>query len=172
MVLGNAGLVIMVASLAASLNPKYDTIITKLSKSFLPFTISPQIAMLINSLIIILVVYAVYKLFTNPKFSNKMTSFLRKKITKRQLHKPVSFEELAVATGGYGVTRAEVRSDSPILDKTLVESDLRKNDITVLAIIRNEQTMPNPPANTKIQQNDELIAFGKLENIRKKICNV
>ena len=68
MVLGNAGLVIMVASLAASLNPKYDTIITKLSKSFLPFTISPQIAMLINSLIIILVVYAVYKLFTNPKF--------------------------------------------------------------------------------------------------------
>ena len=171
MVLGNAGLVIMIASLAASFDPK-EAIITRLSESFLPFTIPKEVAVLINSLIIILVVYGVYKLFTNPKFSNRLTTYLRHKITKRQIHKPVSFEELAVATGGYGVTRAEVRSESPILDKTLAESDLRKNDITVLAIIRDNQTMPNPPASTKIQKDDELIAFGKLENIRKKICNV
>lgn len=171
MVLGNAGLVIMIASLAASFNPE-EAIITRLSKSFLPFTISPRTAVLINSLIIILVVYGIYRLFTNPKFSNKLTTFLRGKITKRQHLKPVTFEELAVATGGYGVSRIEVHKDSPILNKTLAESDLRKNDITVLAIIRNDVTIPNPAANSIIQQDDELISFGKLENIRKKICSV
>jgi hypothetical protein len=171
MVLGNAGLVIMIASLAASFNPTIEAVITKLSKSFLPFTISPWAAIFINSLVIILMVYGIYRLFKNPKFSNKLTTFLKGKITKRQHLKPVTFEELAVATGGYGVSRIEIHSDSPIIDKALSESDLRKNDITILAIIRNEQTMPNPSANTKIRQNDELIAFGKLENIRKKICN-
>ncbi len=171
MVLGNAGLVIMIASLAASLNPE-ETIISRLSKSYLPFNIPKEVAVLINSLVIILVVYGVYKLFTNPKFSNKLTTFLRLKITKRQLLKSVSFEELAVATGGYGVSRIEVCPNSPILGKSLAESDLRKNDITVLAIIRNDITIPNPAANSIIQQGDELISFGKLENIRQRICNV
>ena len=172
MVLGNAGLVIMIASLAASFNPTIDAVITKLSKSFLPFTISPWTAVLINSLIIILLVYGLYKLFANPKFSNRLTTFLRIKITKRQLLKSVSFEELTVATGGYGVSRIDVCSNSPILNKTLAESDLRKNDITILAIIRNDVTIPNPAANSIIQQGDELISFGKLENIRKKICSI
>jgi len=171
MVLGNAGLVILIASLAASLNPE-ETIITRLSISYMPFPIPKEIAVLINSLVIILVVYGVYKLFANPKFSNKLTTFLRHRITKRQLLKPVSFEELAVATGGYGVSRTEVCPDSPILNKTLAESGLRKNDITVLAIIRNDVTIPNPTADSIIQQGDELISFGKLENIRKKICTI
>lgn len=171
MVLGNAGLVIMIASLATSLNPK-ETILSRLSKSYLPFNIPDGVAVLINSLVIILVVYGVYKLFTNPEFSNKLTTFLRLKITKRQLLKSVSFEELTVATGGYGVSRTEVCPDSPILGKSLAESELRKNDITVLAIIRNDITIPNPTADSIIQQGDELISFGKLENIRQKICNV
>ena len=50
MVLGNAGLVIMIGSLAASLNPQ-ETIITTLSKSFLPFDIPLPVAVFINLLI-------------------------------------------------------------------------------------------------------------------------
>ena len=53
-------------------------------------------------------------------------------------------------------------------DKTLAQSDLRKSDITVLAIVRNEETIPNPSAATKILAGDELISFGQLENIRKR----
>jgi len=32
------------------------------------------------------------------------------------------------------------------------------------------ETIPNPPANMKMLSGDELICFGKLDNIRGKIC--
>jgi K+/H+ antiporter YhaU regulatory subunit KhtT len=50
-----------------------------------------------------------------------------------------------------------------------VESGLRRYDITVLAIVREGLTMPNPTADTRILRGDELICFGKLGNIRSRI---
>ena len=79
------------------------------------------------------------------------------------------FEELLFLTGGYGVSRIEVSKDSPLIDKSLAESDLRKKDITVLAIVRGDSTIPNPGANTKIRLGDELISFGDLEKIKKGV---
>ena len=169
MVLGNAGLVIMIASLAASLNPE-EAIITRLSKSFLPFSIPREIAISVNLLIIIVAVYGVYRLFTNPKFSRKLTEFLREKITRREILKPVSFEELTVSTGGYGVSKIDVCSGSPMLNKTLSESGLRRRDITVLAIESKGKIIPNPPADTKILLDDKLVCFGKLDTIRDSVC--
>jgi len=80
----------------------------------------------------------------------------------------VSFEELLMLAGGYGVSKIDVSPDNPLVGKTLTQSELRKSDITVLAIVRAEETIPNPPAGTKILAGDELISFGQLENIRKR----
>ncbi len=168
MVLGNAGLVIMIASLAASLNPE-ETIITRLSRSFLPFSIPREIAILMNLLIIVVVVYGVCKLFTDTKFSKKLTNFLRKKILRTEIFRRVSFEELMLATGGYGVARISLCPGSPVINKTLSDSELRSQDITVLAITRDGKTTANPPATTELFLNDELLCFGKLENIRNRI---
>ena len=168
MVLGNAGLVIMIASLAASLNPK-EAIITRLSKSFLPFSIPREVAISVNLLIIILVVYGVFRLFANPKFSRKLTNFLKEKITRREILKPVSFEEFYVATGGYGISKIDISSNSSILNKTLSESGLRRRDITVLAIESKGKIAPNPSADTKILLGDKLVCFGKLNTIRDSI---
>jgi Trk K+ transport system NAD-binding subunit len=71
---------------------------------------------------------------------------------------------------GYGVSRVMVCAGSSVLNKTLNESGLRKHDITVLAIVRAEQTIPNPAAGMEIFLGDELLCFGKLENIRNEIC--
>jgi len=51
----------------------------------------------------------------------------------------------------------------------LSESGLRKDDITVLAIIRDDTTIPNPAANREILSGDELICFGKVDIIRKRL---
>jgi len=168
-ILGNAGLVIMIATLAGSFVPQ-ETIISKLSESFLPFHIPPYLVIWVNLGIIVVLVYLIYKVFTHEKFARKLTNFLRRKIIKKEIFKRVSFEELLLATGGYGVSRIAVCADSPILNKMLAKTDLRRHDITVLAIVRGEQTIPNPPADTEILLDDELICFGKLENIRNKIC--
>jgi len=167
-ILGNAGFVIMIASLASSLVPQ-ETILSKLSKSFLPFDIKPELVKWVNLAIIIVVVYGLYRIFTYEKFVRKMTNILRKKIIKKEIFQRVSFEELLLATGGYGISRISIRAGSPVLDKTLANSGLREQDIMVLATVRGIETIPNPPANMKILLGDELICFGKLENIRSKV---
>jgi len=168
-VLGHAGLVTMVATLANSLRAQ-SAIGEQLSKPILPFRLPSSLVPLINLVVIMIAVYVIYKVFTNTKFARKLTNSLRKRIIKRELFKPVSFEELLLATGGYGVSRVAVSTGSPALNKTLAGSELRSHDITVLAIVREGETIPNPAANMKIQKGDELVCFGKLENIRKQIC--
>ena len=171
MVLGNAGLVIMIATFANSLSPQ-QVIRKRLTEPLLPFSVPPYLVQWVNLLIIVVAVVIIYKVFTNPKFSKKLTNFLRKKIIRKEIFTPVSFEELMLATGGYGVTKIDISAGSPVLDKTLSESQLRSHDITILAITREEKTIPNPSADTKIILGDELMCFGKLENIRNKICMV
>ncbi|MBC8471457.1 MAG: hypothetical protein H8D56_18505 [Planctomycetes bacterium] len=167
-ILGNAGLVIMIATLAGSLVPQ-KTILSKLSESFLPVDIPPDLVKWVNLAIIVAVVYGIYKVSTYEKFVRKMTTLLRKKIIKKEIFQKVSFEELLLVTGGYGISRITVSSGSPILNKTLANSQLREYDITVLATVRSGETIPNPTANMKILLSDELICFGKLENIRNRI---
>lgn len=164
-VLGHAGFVTMVATFANTLRPRA----TKLSIPFVPAYVPPWLQPWINLIVIVGAIYVIYKVFTNTRFARRLTDFLRNRIIKKEIIKSVSCEELAVATGGYGVSRIKIREDNPILGKALSESELRKDDITVLAIVRAERTMPNPVADTKILSGDELICFGKLGIIRKKL---
>ncbi len=164
-VLGHAGFVTMVATFANSLRPRAE----KLVIPFSAVTISDKVLPLINLIVIVAAIYITYKVFSNTTFARRLTNVLRNRIIKKEIIKAVSCEELAVATGGYGVSRIKVRQDNPILGKALSESELRKDDITVLAIVRAERTIPNPVADTKILSGDELICFGKLGIIRKKL---
>ncbi len=168
-ILGHAGLVTMIATLANSLRAS-TALENKLATPILPFRLPSSLVPLINLLVIIAAVYVIYRLFTNTKFVRKLTNALRKRIIKREIFKPVSFEELLLATGGYGVSRVAVCAGSPVLDRMILKSELRAHDITILAIVRAGDTIPNPEASKKILLGDELICFGKLENIRNRIC--
>lgn len=169
MVLGNAGLIMLISTFASSIISQ-DTVFSALSGSFLPFEIPAYLVKWFNIVMLTISVVVIYKIFTNTKFTNRLTDYLRKKIIKRQKSDRVSFEELTVATGGYGVTRLQVNKNSPVLDKSLVEAGLRKMDINILAIIRGQTTIANPTADRKIKLSDELICFGKLGSIREKLC--
>ena len=165
MVLGNAGLVILIATFANSLNP---LIMDTIDEPLLPLKIPAALVPVVNLMIIALAVLIIYKVFTNQKVSDKLTNFLRKKIIKRDVFRRTSFDELLIATGGYGVSKVDVPTGSFFVGKSLIQAALRsKYDITLLAITRKGVSIPNPPASEKIQVGDELICFGKLENIRK-----
>ncbi|UCG56335.1 MAG: hypothetical protein JSU70_15900 [Phycisphaerales bacterium] len=168
MVLGNAGLVVMIATLARSLNPA-GQIWSRLSGRLLPFEIPAFVVPWVNLGIIVVAVYVIYRLFANPKLSGRLTRYLRKRIVRKDIFARVSFEELLLTTGGYGVSKVAVLAGSPIANKTLADSQLRARDVTVLAIVRENHTTPNPPATTMITLGDELICFGKLETIRNQV---
>jgi hypothetical protein len=169
MVLGNGGLVVMIATFANSLTPQ-QILHRPLIELILPVSVPSYLLPWINLLVIILVVLVIFKVFRNPKFSRALTNFLRKRVIRKELFTAASFEELLLATGGYGVSKIDICAGSPVLDKTLFESQLRRHDVTVLAITRAERTIPNPSADTKILLGDQLICFGKLQNIRDRTC--
>ena len=164
-ILGNAGLVTMIATVASALNPQ-QTLWARLSESLLPVSIPRYLVPWVNLLLIVIAVWVLYKLSSNRKLVKNLTDKLRRRIITRALFKPVSFEELLLVAGGYGVAKIDVTGDNPLVNKTLAESGLRKKQITVLGIVRAEATLPNPPADTQILAGDELLSFGKLENIR------
>ncbi|KPJ53745.1 hypothetical protein AMJ39_03310 [candidate division TA06 bacterium DG_24] len=168
MVFGNAGLVTLIATFANSLRP--SAIVTQVTLPFLDMVFPPSLLPLMNLLVLVVIVYVVYRIFTQTTIARKMTNALRARIIKRRMVKPVTFEELVVATGGYGVSSIEICDDSPVLGKTIIETDLRGRDITVLAIERGEKTIPNPSAADRIYKGDRLICFGKLQMMRDELC--
>ena len=167
MVLGNAGLVTLIATFANSMRPDslVSTIFNTGPWSALPSWLSPIFSFFVAGL----VVYVIFRLFTYDRFGRKLTGFLRKHILKREIINPVSFEELLVATGGYGVSTVGIRETSPVAGKKLSESDLRLHDITVLAVEREDKITPNPPASTVIEAGDRLVCFGKLDRIHEEL---
>ena len=167
MVLGNAGFVTMIATVVNSLRPSVGKARISLPflKDFIPSVLLPWV----NFAVIILLFWLLYKLFTSSGSAQGLTNFLRRFILKKDIIKPVTFEELLITTGGYGVSRITIRPDSPILHKTIMESKLRSQDITVLAIVRGHETFPNPSADRTFMLDDELICFGKLENIQQQL---
>ena len=167
-ILGHAGFVTLIATLANSLRPEFfasDYTITLFNSAF-PAPVQPWVKLGV----VIIAIILIYRIATYTKLDEKITSFLRSRFIKNELIKRVTFEELVVATGGYGISQIEIFKDSPVLDKTLMTSELRDADVTVLAIHKEGEIIPNPPARTKIALGDKLICFGKLDNIKKKIC--
>lgn len=166
MIVGNAGLVTLIATFANSLRPHS----IKFSGPFLHPALPSYLSSWVNLGIIIVFLYTIYRIFRSRRFTERLTTILRKHIIKRNLIKPVSFEELVVATGGYGILKVEICKNSPVLNKTILEAALRKRDVSILAIERNEEIIPNPSPKKKMLLGDKIICFGKLENIRTELC--
>lgn len=166
-ILGHAGFVTLIATFANSLRTDLATIYKiPFVNSIVPVHLVPWI----NLAIIILGVYIIYRVVINSKLAVELTNILRAHIIKNEIIKTVSFEELVIATGGYGVSRIEVCKDSPILNKNLKEIDFSKINILVLAVERGGEITPNPPLDTVVVLGDSLVCFGKLGDIRKNVC--
>lgn len=168
MVFGNAGLVTLIATFANSLRPV--STLPKFTPSFLQSIVPPSLIPWMNLAVMLAAFYTVYRVFTNTRVARSLTNTLRQRILNRQLVQPVTFEQLIVVTGGYGVSQIEICKDSPILDTTILDSNLRGRGITILTVQRGAEVMPNPSPNTKLILGDKLICFGKLESIRQHLC--
>ena len=169
-ILGHAGLVTLIATFANSLRP--NLAMPKFTIPLIHLVVPSRILPWVNLTIIVIAVYVTYKIFTRTALARKITRGLRNRIVRKEIITPVSFEELVVATGGYGISSIDICEDNPILGKTLQEADLRNKNINILVIERGDRAIPNPKADTKILLGDRLICFGKLEEIREKLCVV
>ncbi len=77
-------------------------------------------------------------------------------------------QRLTVSTG-YGVAELHVRDDAVFIGQTIAEAGLRERDITVLSLHRGTDVIPNPRMSRKLEANDRLLCFGKLDEMRDMI---
>ncbi|MDD5086056.1 MAG: TrkA C-terminal domain-containing protein [Candidatus Omnitrophica bacterium] len=146
-VLGNVGIVTIIASLVNSMNSRLHTVIVLAVFSALMFVL--------------------FRLLSNRRLMEKFTEKVGRKIIKEGWIRPVSYEELLLHAEGYGVSQVSIEEGNPLLGKTLVGAELRKNDILVLSIEHGTQYIANPPADFKFGLKDRLVCFGKMDNIRR-----
>ena len=77
-------------------------------------------------------------------------------------------QRLTVSTG-YGVAELLIKEDSSYVGKTLEDSGLWEQDITILTLHRDTQVIPNPRNERVLEANDRLLCFGRLEAMRSLI---
>ena len=74
-------------------------------------------------------------------------------------------QRLTVSTG-YGVAELVVREGSPMVGKSITETDLRERDISVLTLNRGTKVIPNPRGNRVLEAEDRLLCFGRRDEMR------
>ncbi len=159
MILGNAGIVTMIATFANTIRPReLSFTLPGLFRGMLPW---------LNLLVIAGIIYLGYHFFTRSQAGAKFTEYLRIHVKHSSLVAQVSLEELTVATGGYGVVRVELDETDPLVGKRLASSGLRDNDITVLVLQRGLDYIPNPAPDTHFHVGDNIMCFGNLDNMKR-----
>ena len=86
----------------------------------------------------------------------------------------VAFPELDVrqrlsVSRGYGVAELLVKSDGVFVGRPLGNTGLAERDITVLTVERGAQVIANPRSSLVLEANDQLLCFGRLEEMRDMI---
>ena len=77
-------------------------------------------------------------------------------------------QRLSVSTG-YGVAELHIQPGAPYVGQTIDESGLRDRDFTILTLNRDAAVIPNPRASRVLQDDDRLVCFGRLEEMRDLI---
>jgi TrkA domain protein len=76
----------------------------------------------------------------------------------------VDVDELTVPLGDAIIEWIELHDDSPVVDRTLAETNLRaETGASIIAIQRDAQTVPNPDPDFTLQPGDLLVAVGTRE---------
>jgi len=67
---------------------------------------------------------------------------------------------------GYGAAEIFVGRATELMGKTIEDSGLREQDVTVLTIARGGKVIANPRGDRTLRMGDRLLCFGKLETMR------
>ncbi len=78
----------------------------------------------------------------------------------------IDIRQRLTVSKGYGVSEIYIRKKSNFDGKTIAETNLRESDINVLTLYRGTTVIPNPRSERKLQADDRLLCFGKLDSMR------
>ncbi len=146
-VLGYAGTVTVIASFATSLFQR-------------------QLASLAEIAAIFAALYVVYRIVASRGWTRRLTDAFRAALIRKYGIHAQSLEEMLNVGRGFGVVRARVGDDSPLVGRPLVELALKSRKVQILSIIRGNETISIPQGNDVLHGGDAIVCYGNLKEVR------
>jgi len=148
MILGNAGIITVIVTTTSS------------------FVTSRGYYLSINILFLIVGVYLLYKLATRKGFIRKWERFIESKLVKSTAFEEGTTEDLLHLIEGYGLVRAVIIENSPLIGSTISKCKLTEKRLLVLGIERDKEWIPTPKADERIQVEDRIVVYGPLNTLK------
>ncbi len=148
MIIGNIGIILILSNIIVSKTTVY--LFVKLG-------------------ILFTLLFFLYKITSYKGLMRKLKSKIEDKLLASSVFEKRAIEEILNLAQGYGVVELNLKENFPYIGHTLAESPLRDKDILVLAIKRDQTTIPAPKGQRKMQIDDTLICYGKLASMKELI---
>lgn len=124
----------------------------------------------LNAAILVIGIIIIYKIASSKGFIQRWERYIEKKLIHLPAFDEAPVEDLLHLIEGYGLVRATIKSDSPLIGKTvgdfLSDCKICREDITVLGIERDKEWLPIPKLDEHITDGDMLIAYGRLDALK------
>lgn len=98
-----------------------------------------------------------------------IASAIIEEIEKHVLFPEIDLRERLALSAGHGIVELTIHQVDEFVDRSLAEINLFAKRIRVLTILRGNDTIPNPTAETIIRNGDTLVCFGDLLELRSLI---
>jgi MFS family permease len=148
-ILGNAGIVTMIAALVASF-----TEVTSYGWFF------------IRLAIIIVGIFVLYRLIIRSGAVNRIFDWVRKPLMKRIVMEAPAIEEILHVEKNWGVHFVMIKEKSKNIGLSLADITA-KGDVEILAIDRPDAFLAKPDSAEKLMEGDRLLAYGRDESVER-----
>jgi len=148
-VLGNAGIVTMIAALVASF-----TEVTSYSWFF------------IRLAIIIVGIFVLYRLIIRSGAVNRIFDWVRKPLMKRIAMEAPAIEEILHVEKNWGVHFVMIKEKSKNIGLSLADITAT-GDVEILAIDRADAFIARPDSAEKLMEGDRLLAYGDIKSMER-----
>lgn len=151
-ILGNAGLVTIIATMVATFTQVtgYGWFFARLG-------------------IIIISILVLYRLVIGSRFGNRFLQLVRKPIIKRILRDAPTAEEIFHAGKGWGVSLITIKEESKKAGLSLSEL-VGEEDLIILTLEAADDFISRPGVGEKINVGDRLLVYGRSESIKRLLA--
>jgi hypothetical protein len=153
MVLGNAGIVTVIVTITSSLVTSRGHTIP------------------VYLLILVIGLYLIYRIAGHTGFMRLWERFMEDRLQKFEAFEEEATEDLLRFVEGYGLVRAIIREDSPLICSALSKCRLTERRVLVLGIERGKAWIPVPKAKEPIRKDDRVVMYGPLEALKSLLVS-
>ena len=163
MIIGNAGLVTLIASLVNALRPQA----MKRTIPGLGLSIPPALIPWFDLATLIVLLAVLYRVLAGTRLAAWLNGIIRNRMTKAEKNATAYVGEMLHLGGDCSVVSVLLHEGHAAVGRSLGEKIPEEPDIRTLVVERKNGVIPNPTGDYVVEAGDRLVLFGNPQAIRK-----